>query len=236
MPTSDPPPRRRGRRPEGDAKRALVEAAQHLLSTRPTGRLTVRDVAARAGCDVALVNYYFGSREGLLNAALDDALAEVQRVMETTTVREGSLDEQIRRLVREPILALGAKRHLPRMVIGQVLLERGPRADRYIAALGLSYLKAVESIVEDGVRSGAFRQVDARALVYSFSAIPAFFFLMAPVLERVLGEEAVSQEAVESFADAVADLVLYGLAARDAPGRTGDPPVSPPPGRRSPRA
>ena len=68
-------------------------------------------------------------------------------------------------------------------------------------------------IVEDGIRSGAFRQVDARALVYSFSAIPAFFFLMAPVIERILGEEAVSQEAVESFADAVTDLVLHGLMA-----------------------
>ena len=37
--------------------------------------------------------------------------------------------------------------------------------------------------------------------------------LMAPVIERVLGEEAVSQEAVQSFAAAVADLVLHGLLA-----------------------
>lgn len=34
----------------------------------------------------------------------------------------------------------------------------------------------------------------------------------------VLGEEAVSQEAVESFADAVADLVLHGLVADPATG------------------
>ncbi len=157
MATPDTPPARRGRRPEGDARRALLEAAQAILAARPAGRLTVREVAARAGCDVALVNYYFGSKDGLLAAALDDALAEVRRVMETTTRQEGTLEEQMRGLVREPILALGARRHLPRMVIGQILLERGPTADRYIGALGLSYVKAVESIVEEGVRSGAFR-------------------------------------------------------------------------------
>jgi hypothetical protein len=100
------------------------------------------------------------------------------------------------------------------MIIGQILLERGPQTDRWIAALGMSQLEAVSDIVEQGIRSGAFRQVDARALVYSFSAIPAFFFLMAPVIERILGEEAVSQEAVESFADAVTDLVLHGLLAK----------------------
>lgn len=204
-------PKSRGRRPEGDARRALIDAAQSILATRPAGRLTVREVAAQAGCDVALVNYYFGSKEGLLDAALDDALAEVLRVMAATTKREGTLEEQIRRLVREPILALGERRHLPRVVIGQVLLERGPRADRYIAALGLSYLRSVEEIIEEGVRSGAFRKVDSRALVYSFAALPSFFFLMAPVIERILGEEAVSTEAVESFADAVTDLVLHGL-------------------------
>ncbi len=220
----DPQPSsRRGRRPEGDARRALIEAAQAILAARPAGKLTVREVASRAGCDVALVNYYFGSKDGLLAAALEDALAELQEVLDAYAGGEGTFEEKIRRMVREPILAMGERRHLPRMIIGQILLERGPQADRWIAALGMSQLQAVSEIVENGIRSGAFRQVDARALVYSFSAIPAFFFLMAPVIERILGEEAVSQEAVESFADAVTDLVLHGLLAAPS-GEAGEAP------------
>ena len=220
----DPEPSsRRGRRPEGDARRALIQAAQAILAARPAGKLTVREVASRAGCDVALVNYYFGSKDGLLSAALEDALAELREVLDTYAGGEGTFEEKVRRMVREPILAMGERRHLPRMIIGQILLERGPQTDRWIAALGMSQLQAVGEIVESGIRSGAFRQVDARALVYSFSAIPAFFFLMAPVIERILGEEAVSQEAVESFADAVTDLVLHGLLA--AP--SGDPGEAP---------
>jgi AcrR family transcriptional regulator len=213
---SDPaaPAPRRGRRPEGDARRALIEAAQAILAVKPAGKLTVREVASRAGCDVAMVNYYFGSKEGLLTAALDDALDEMNRVLASVTQSEGTLAEKMANLVREPILAMGERRHLPRLIIGQVLLERGKRADRYIASMGVSYLEAVEALVEEGIRSGSFRKVDARSLVYSFSAIPAFFFLMAPVLERVLGEEAVSRQAVETFAEAVADLVMFGLVAR----------------------
>ncbi|MGH8998046.1 MAG: TetR family transcriptional regulator [Acidimicrobiia bacterium] len=213
MSQPDLPAPRRGRRQDKDARRALIESAQAIMSLRPAGKLTVREVAARAGCDVAMVNYYFGSKDGLVTAATEDALAEVRSAMEATFNAGGDLASQVRSLVRDPILALGERRHVPRLVIGQVLLERGPQTDRYIAALGLSYLQAVEAIVEEGIRSGAFRQVDARALVYSFAAIPAFFFLMAPVIERVLGEEAVGAEAVETFAEAVADLVLHGLLA-----------------------
>lgn len=187
------------------------------MAERPSGRVTVRELAARAGCDPALVSYYFGSKDGLLAAALEDAVAQVRRVLETVTERRGSLSDQVSRLVRDPILELGRRPHVPRMLVEQVLLEPGPRADRFIAALGLPYLRAVEAIAEDGVRSGAFRAVDARALVYSLAAIPLFFFLMSPVIERVLGEEAVSPEAVEGFADAVADLVLHGLVAENRP-------------------
>src|SRR6266513_1653701 len=129
-PSSPPSSPRRGRRPEGDARRALIEAAQDIIAARPAGKLTVREVASRAGCDVALVNYYFGSKEGLLAAALEDALRELREVLETYTRREGTCEEQVRRMVREPILALGERRHLPRRIIGQTLLERGPQADR----------------------------------------------------------------------------------------------------------
>ena len=104
-PNSSP---RRGRRPEGDARRALIDAAQTILATHPGGKLTVRGVASRAGCDVALVNYYFGSKEGLLSAALEDALAELRQVLETYTRRDGTFEEQVRRMVREPILAMGS--------------------------------------------------------------------------------------------------------------------------------
>jgi AcrR family transcriptional regulator len=220
----DSPLPRRGRRPDGDARADLIHAAQALMAARPSGRITVREIAARAGCDVALVNYYFGSKEGLFDAALDAALEEIRHLLEALTTGEGSSADQIRRLIEDPIFAMGERRHLPRVLIGQVLLERGPRTDRYIAALGLSYLKSVQAIVEDGVRDGTFRQVDARALVYSFAAIPAFFFLMAPVLERILGEEAVSQEAVGSFAKAVADLVLNGILSDEARAGEDDPP------------
>src|SRR3954447_7616503 len=90
---------RRGRRRGGDARRALIEAAQAILAARPAGKLTVREVASRAGCDVALVNYYFGSKEGLLAAALEDALRELREVLEPYTRRDGTFEEQVRRMV-----------------------------------------------------------------------------------------------------------------------------------------
>src|SRR5687768_1816961 len=105
--SGDPPDEtaapRRGRRPEGDARSDLILAAQALMAARPSGRITVREVASRAKCDVALVNYYFGSKEGLFEAALDAALLEMRNILEDLTEAEGSYTERIRRLIENPI-------------------------------------------------------------------------------------------------------------------------------------
>lgn len=64
-------PSRRGRRAGNPDTRAkiLAVARRRLLADGYHG-LTMRAVAAEAGVDAALISYYFGSKSGLLGAAL----------------------------------------------------------------------------------------------------------------------------------------------------------------------
>ncbi len=52
---------------------ALIDAATRLLVTDGTG-ITVRQIAKEAGVNHGLVHTYFGSKQALLGAALDDVL------------------------------------------------------------------------------------------------------------------------------------------------------------------
>ncbi|RJQ72946.1 TetR/AcrR family transcriptional regulator [Pseudonocardiaceae bacterium YIM PH 21723] len=63
--------RRRGRRPSGaDTKTALIEAATEAFAAQGYDKATVRDIAGRAGVDPAMVNHWFGGKEGLFAAAM----------------------------------------------------------------------------------------------------------------------------------------------------------------------
>ncbi|QRP44156.1 TetR/AcrR family transcriptional regulator [Amycolatopsis sp. FDAARGOS 1241] len=71
MTTEDTTSRRRGRRPAGqDTKTALVEAARAVFAENGYERATVRAIAARAGVDAAMVNHWFGGKEGLFAQAV----------------------------------------------------------------------------------------------------------------------------------------------------------------------
>jgi AcrR family transcriptional regulator len=62
----------RGRRPTGgsDTRQEILTAAGGLFAEVGFERTTMREVAARAEVDPALIHHYFGNKDGLLAAAL----------------------------------------------------------------------------------------------------------------------------------------------------------------------
>jgi AcrR family transcriptional regulator len=63
---------RRGRRPGSSTTRdAILEAARERFAAHGYDRTRIRDVAADAGVDAALVHYFFKTKDGLFGAAME---------------------------------------------------------------------------------------------------------------------------------------------------------------------
>ena len=118
MPDSDPsstspaknrPPRRPGRpagAPTGEGRRALLDAARAVIAEKGSPRFTVREVAERAGVQPALVNYYFGGKQGLLRAVVAEvASGGVERIQRATR-QGGSARDRVRSLVESWVAGL----------------------------------------------------------------------------------------------------------------------------------
>jgi AcrR family transcriptional regulator len=90
--------RRRGRRPAGeDTRTALLDAARAVFAEQGYEGATVRAIAARAGVDAAMVNHWFGGKQGLFAAAMELPIDPGEVV---ATVLEGGPDTVGERLVR----------------------------------------------------------------------------------------------------------------------------------------
>jgi len=79
----DRPPHDPGKTPKSQRTRAaILQAAQELFANQGYERTTVRDVAARAAIDPAMVMRYFGSKEGLFAraTAFDLSLPDLTQV------------------------------------------------------------------------------------------------------------------------------------------------------------
>jgi AcrR family transcriptional regulator len=78
--------RRRGRRPAGQqTKDALLAAAREEFVRRGYDQARVRSIATAAGVDPAMVNHWFGGKDGLFTAAMDlpmDPSVVVARILD----------------------------------------------------------------------------------------------------------------------------------------------------------
>ncbi|UOZ11239.1 MULTISPECIES: TetR/AcrR family transcriptional regulator [unclassified Amycolatopsis] len=91
--------RRRGRRPAGqDTRTALIDAARSVFAENGYDGATVRAIATRAGVDAAMVNHWFGSKEGLFARAVLELPFDPLELLET--LRDGPDEEFGERIVR----------------------------------------------------------------------------------------------------------------------------------------
>ncbi|MGG1660442.1 TetR/AcrR family transcriptional regulator [Brevibacillus sp. NRS-1366] len=62
----------------GETKTKILQATLDLIKSEGFESVTVRKIAADSGTNVALVNYYFGSKDRLINEALSVFLSSFQ--------------------------------------------------------------------------------------------------------------------------------------------------------------
>lgn len=112
---------------DGNAKQRLLEAALALFAQRGLEGTTVRDIALKAGLNISLISYYFGGKEGLYRAILENHANHISdlaeeyvgmfKKMECTgeTVKEfvrGLFDRMITEKVNSPDMALIIQREI----------------------------------------------------------------------------------------------------------------------------
>src|SRR5262245_43025456 len=83
----------RGPRPRGReaVMAAVLDAATTLFAARGPAAVSVRDVAAAAGVNHALVHRHFGSKQAVLRAVLERAAYELAAVAATITETQGGI-------------------------------------------------------------------------------------------------------------------------------------------------
>src|SRR4029078_8177484 len=78
----------------------ILEAAERLFGAHGYEGTSVRDIAQEAGVNLAMISYYFGSKEGLLEALFANRISAGTLVLESL-LKDTSLEpmEKIEQLV-----------------------------------------------------------------------------------------------------------------------------------------
>jgi AcrR family transcriptional regulator len=179
-------------------------------------RVTVREVAERAGVQAGLVNYHFGGKTGLLRSAVGSISEEMLERVRQAVAIEGSTEERIRALIRGIVEAITAAPYGPRLMVEQILFADADVVEEFVERFARPNLSAILELLEEGQRDGSIREVDPRFTVPSIVGSCVFFFLSSPIVRRLYDIEEINDEITQEFAEQTAELILHGISTSPA--------------------
>lgn len=159
-----------------DKREHIIYSALELFAEKGYDNTSVREISTKAGVNVAMVNYYFGSKEKLF-----ESMIEYKSHFTRTRLKQLSEDEslgemeKIRFLIHDYVTRILENPHYHRVLHQQMLLNARPELNTMIQNMFRDNTNHIRKIFDDGIRKGIFREVDVELTIISlFGTITQF--------------------------------------------------------------
>lgn len=145
----------------------VIASAAKLLYQNGYGGMVMQAVADDAGTSVGLIYQYFGGKMDLLTAVIVDVLGDFRRTIPPAMLEAGDdPSARIRAGFTAFCTTIDQKREAALLAYreSQTLTEEG-RAE--LMRLETETIAPIREAVEDGIRSGVFREVSSRLVAHN---------------------------------------------------------------------
>jgi TetR/AcrR family transcriptional regulator len=186
------------RRDAAASREGLMAAAVAEFARKGFAGARVDEIAAAAGLNKQLVYHYFGSKQGLYQAALESVYVEIREKERALSLGELEPMEAMARLVgfsfdylneHPEFIALLADENRSK---GAHILE-----SEKLRRMHTPFIDMLNATLQDGVRRGVFRDdFDAINLYISIAGISYFFFSNNHTLSAIFGRKLGSRAAL----------------------------------------
>lgn len=142
-----------------DKQIQIIETAETLFAERGFDGTSVRDIADEAGVNVAMISYYFGSKEKLMEALFELRVGGVKSRVETL-IKDDNLSpfEKVNMLVDEHIERIMQKQCFHKIMVGVQVTNKNPAILRAANNVKIRNAEMVSELIKDGQKKGVFKK------------------------------------------------------------------------------
>ncbi len=203
------PRRQRVNDPEG-TRRNIVEVATQEFADKGLSGARVDEIAARTKTSKRMIYYYFGGKEGLYIAVLEETYRRIRNLEATLDLAQKAPEEALRVLVAFTFDYYVAHPELVRLVMNENMLN-GIYLSRSktIQRLNVTVIDAMRDLLARGQRDGTFRHdLDPVELHMTISALGFFNVANRSTFSTIFKLDMTSPKALAQRREQVVDTVL----------------------------
>lgn len=138
---------------------SIMNAAEKLFAVTGFDGTSVRDIAREAGVNLAMISYYFGSKEKLMEAVFEQK-TERTRIKVENLLQDSTLTnlQKVNILIEDYVDKFISQQQFHKIMLQEQLIEKDTPIAGFIHELKKRNLHSIKKLIQDGQKSGEFRK------------------------------------------------------------------------------
>ena len=151
-----------------DKRTHIIETAMDLFAGKGYEGTSIRDIAEKASVNLAMVNYYFGSKEKLFENIVEYKSSVTRGILdEILKNNKLSAIEKIYAIIDSYVEKLFTHRSFHRLIYQELILNQREELQNSIVNNLAPNSVIIKRIIETGIKNGEFKKVDVELTLAS---------------------------------------------------------------------
>jgi AcrR family transcriptional regulator len=165
-----------------ERRNEIIQAATRCFARSGYHRTSMDDIVAESGLSKGTLYWHFKNKQALFLAMLEALFTDMTRGLEQVIAAEGTVSERLTAIAR-----LFWKMFTDEKELGDLMIEfwgesnRDKAINEYFMGIFQSYIAVMTGLIEEGIASGEFRPVPAKAVASTFGAAMDGLWLQAMI-------------------------------------------------------
>ncbi|MEO6905757.1 MAG: TetR family transcriptional regulator [Ginsengibacter sp.] len=171
-------------------KEIIIQSAIKLFGTKGFEGTSVRDIAFDAQVNVAMINYYFGSKEKLFENVVEYRASFLKGIF-VELINNKSLTpiEKIDIIIDHTVERKFSNSQFHHLLHRELSLEHRPQLRDAISDILLKNMNPVKTIIKNGIKDGAFQPVDIELTLTTLLGTIHYLLTSDTMCRKILGKK-----------------------------------------------
>ena len=193
-----------------NTKATILRTAEKLFAQQGFELSTVREIANKSGINVAMVYYYFKTKDELYQKIIDDSFRILSQSLKEGVDQEKGPEKKIHDVIEVYISFFHHHKNLHRIILRETI-SKSDHIDMIVKRYVSRNFKLVHGIIKDGVQKGVFREHDTVLSTFSLIGMILYYFTYKPIFTRLISPEKRKKPITEFLPDHIFNLFMEGV-------------------------
>ena len=183
---------------KADKNDLILDTAEKLFSLHGYDGASTRLIASEAGVNIAMLNYYFGSKEGVYKGVLERRFKGFHQVLTELNEKDISSWDKLNHFVEIYSGKILTQNCFHKLIQREMSLQKRSETGEFLTQHMLKNTNEVRKILSEGIKNGSFREVDVELTVATIFGTNYYLISLSPVASLLLDKDLQDQEVIET--------------------------------------